>query len=355
MLKSIDNFTIPSESMLITPSELIQKFPLSSNAAQQICLARSTISKIMHGNDRRLLVIVGPCSIHDCKAALEYASLLKIASTNYADELFIVMRTYLEKPRTVIGWKGLISDPFLDGSFEINEGLKIARKFLIDLSEINIPTATELLDINIPNYLSDLISWVAIGARTTESQIHREAASGLSMPVGFKNTTDGNVKIAIDALQTACQPHHILGMNPDGVGSIIMTKGNNNCHVVLRGSNSKSNYSSEDIKTAITMLKNQKLTAKLMVDCSHGNSMKDHQRQTIVIDSIIQHMKKDPQDIFGVMIESNLISGKQSLAAGKKLNYGQSITDGCISWDETLLLLNKLAQTVRLQHKQNKL
>lgn len=346
MPKSIDNLRVYSERPLITPNKLLAELPLSPSAAAKIHAARSSVCNIIRGEDRRLLVVVGPCSIHDCDAALEYALLLKAAAEQYAEDLFIVMRTYLEKPRTVVGWKGLISDPLLDGSFDINQGLKVARKLLLDLSEMNLPTATEFLDTNIPQYLSDLITWVAIGARTTESQVHRELASGLSMPVGFKNTTDGNFKIAIDAVLTARNPHHFLGIAYDGVTSILSTKGNQDCHIVLRGSNQASNYTQDDIILAATMLEAGNLPPRLMIDCSHGNSMKDHQRQSHVVDSIAQQLKNGSTNILGVMIESNLVSGKQILHSNQDLVYGQSITDACLSWDETLPLLDKLALAI---------
>ncbi len=346
MSQSIDNFRVYSERPLITPHQLITELPLVSSVAENIRLARMTISKIIRGEDRRLLVVVGPCSIHDCHAALEYAWFLKHAAAQYENDLFIVMRTYLEKPRTTMGWKGLISDPLLDGSFDFNQGLRIARKFLLDLCAMNLPAATEFLDINIPHYLSDLITWVAIGARTTESQIHRELASGLSMPVGFKNTTDGNFKIAIDAVLTARHPHHFLGMTLDGIASILSTLGNENCHIVLRGSNQSPNYTNDYIASAIAMLKAENLSPRLMIDCSHGNSMREYQRQATVVNAVIEHLQHNAADILGVMIESNLVSGKQTPQANQQLVYGQSITDACLSWSETLPLLDKLALAI---------
>jgi 3-deoxy-7-phosphoheptulonate synthase len=347
MQQSIDSLRICSERHLIKPIELINELPQSPRITETIQVARQSIAKILQGHDPRLMVIVGPCSIHDTNAALEYAHLLKEAADQYQDELLIVMRTYLEKPRTTVGWKGIISDPLLDGSFDINAGLKMARKLLLDINGIGLPTATEFLDTIIPQYLSDLISWVAIGARTTQSQMHRELASGLSMPVGFKNTTDGNFKIAIDAVHAARHAHHFLGITKEGVTSILSTTGNENCHIILRGSNSATNYSSENIKDAAAILKNTNLIPRLMVDCSHGNSMKDHQRQLLVVDSVCEQLISGTTEIFGVMLESNLVAGKQSHQHSGNLTYGQSITDACISWEETAPQLQKLALAVR--------
>lgn len=342
-----DDLRICALQSLIKPEELIQEFPLTSYAADIISQARTAAANILHGKDNRLLVIVGPCSIHDRNAALEYAELLKKSAGHFADELFIIMRVYLEKPRTVLGWKGLISDPLLNGSFDINLGLKLARKLLLDLNGIGVPAATEFLDTIIPQYLSDMISWCAIGARTAQSQIHRELASGLSMPVGFKNTTDGNIKIAIDAVNAARHPHHFLGISKSGVTSIIRTRGNDDCHIILRGSNSTPNYSAENISEAAAMLRNENLKPRLLVDCSHGNSMKNYLRQSEVIDSIAAQIENGAQEICGVMLESNLLEGKQTLLPGEALQYGQSITDACISWEDTIPLLEKLALAVR--------
>jgi 3-deoxy-7-phosphoheptulonate synthase len=347
MQQSIDSLRICSERHLIKPIELINEFPPGPLVAETIQAARHAIAKILEGQDHRLMVVVGPCSIHDSKAALEYAHLLKQAADQYQEDLLIVMRTYLEKPRTTVGWKGIISDPLLDGSFDINSGLKIARQLLLDINSMGLPTATEFLDTIIPQYLSDLISWVAIGARTAQSQMHRELASGLSMPVGFKNTTDGNFKIAIDAVHAASHAHHFLGISKEGVTSILSTTGNENCHIILRGSNSGTNYSRENIKEAVAILKNTNLIPRLMVDCSHGNSMKDHQRQLLVVDAVCEQLMAGATEIFGVMLESNLIAGKQSPLQNRNLTYGQSITDACISWEETAPQLEKLALAVR--------
>jgi len=327
---------------LITPAKLFKLLPLPPKIGKQVISARLAASQIMQGQDKRLLVIVGPCSIHDYAAALEYAHLLKKAAAFYADELLIVMRVYFEKPRTNLGWKGLIRDPYLNGSFDINHGLSLARKLLLDLGNLALPAATEFLDTITPQYLSDLISWSAIGARTSESQTHREFASGLAMPVGFKNTTDGNVQIAIDAVQAARHPHHYLSIAATGVTAIVVTPGNPNCHIVLRGAKHATNYSVTHIRDAVNALKKANLPAHLMVDCNHGNSSKNYLQQNYVVDSLAEQMASGANAICGVMIESNLVAGKQQLE-GKNLVYGQSITDGCISWDDTLIALEKLA------------
>lgn len=341
----ISNLSIQSQRTLITPETLLRELPLSAFAANKITESRQIIDNIIKGNDPRVLAIVGPCSIHDSTAALEYAHLLKQAATRFADELFIVMRVYFEKPRTTVGWKGLISDPFLDGSFDVNQGLKLARKLLLDLAELNLPTGTEFLDTSIPQFLSDLIAWGCIGARTSESQVHRELASGLPMPVGFKNTTDGNFKVAIDAVNVARHPHYFLSINQQGIPCIINTKGNDSCHIILRGSTAKPNYSTHYIQKATASLRKAQLIPRLMIDCSHGNSMKDHFRQHDVMNSIIADLQKSK--ICGIMLESNLIEGKQTLQPNRPLNYGQSITDACLSWEQTLPLLENLANAWR--------
>jgi 3-deoxy-7-phosphoheptulonate synthase len=343
MQEYIEDLRIASQHRLMQPNELIKNFsqlPAVTHAIQQ---ARLTINNIIHGNDARLVVVVGPCSIHDEDAALEYAGRLKKAANFFADDIYILMRAYFEKPRTTIGWKGLISDPHLDGSFDIHYGLKLARKILLAIANLYLPTATEFLDTLIPQYLSDLIAWTAIGARTSASQTHRELASGLSMPVGFKNTPEGNVKTAIDAVDVARSPHHFLGISKEGFATIISTKGNENCHVILRGSDTAPNYTTEHVEEAIKCLKETNLTPRLMIDCSHGNSRKNYQLQQIVIQSICDQLENNSDHIFGIMLESNLVAGKQSFQTQQPLLYGQSITDGCISWEETLPLLEKLA------------
>jgi 3-deoxy-7-phosphoheptulonate synthase len=350
MQQAINDLRIRNQQALIKPNTLINDLPVTQNAADTIKQARLSASKIMLGLENRLLVIVGPCSIHDPLAAIEYAHLLQQAATHFADELCLFMRVYFEKPRTVVGWKGLISDPLLDGSFQINHGLMLARQLLLELNNLGLPAATEFLDTIIPQYISDLISWSAIGARTSESQIHRELASGLSMPVGFKNNTDGNVKIAIDAVNAARRPHHFLGISCDGTPSIISTTGNESCHIILRGSTTAPNYQATHIQNAANTLHHANLIPHLMIDCSHGNSSKNPQQQQIVVDDITQQIKNGDKIICGVMLESNLVAGKQTLDSETPLVYGQSITDACISWEETFPLLEKLAQAVRIRN-----
>ncbi len=334
---------ILSEQTLLTPEKLLAKLPSPATVAQFVHESRQTIQNILAGRDKRLLVIVGPCSIHDTHAALEYAEKLSTAASNYSDKLFIVMRAYFEKPRTTIGWKGFISDPYLDKSFDANAGLKHARQLLIHLAELKVPAATEFLNSLIPPYLSDLISWTAIGARTSESQLHRELASSLPYPVGFKNTTDGNIQVAIDAVQVAGLPHDFLTINHQGLPMVLHTRGNANCHIVLRGSNHSPNYSSAHLDEAIRLLKESNLPPRLIIDCSHGNSMKNPSLQEHAIDNVIEQLRKNKHDIFGVMLESHLVPGKQTLTDKQLLVYGQSITDGCIGWDDTVKIFEKLA------------
>ncbi|MDR3491190.1 MAG: 3-deoxy-7-phosphoheptulonate synthase [Gammaproteobacteria bacterium] len=338
-----DDLRILSQQSVIKPSELIAALPLTFEAAKNINSAREITTNIIEGHDPRLLVVVGPCSIHDYDSALDYAYHLKEAALRYSEKLFIIMRVYLEKPRTNLGWKGYINDPFLNGSSNINAGLELSRKLLLELSTIGMPAATEFLDTIIPQYLSDLISWTAIGARTSESQIHRELASGLSMPVGFKNTTDGNIQVAVDAAQTARHPHHFLGISKQGSPAIINTTGNKAVHIILRGSHHSTNYTNKNVKLAVKALTHANLTTRLMIDCNHGNSQKNHKRQFNVINSIIKQLEQGKQNIMGVMLESHLIEGKQRIENNKALTYGQSITDGCISWRETEKILEKLA------------
>ncbi len=344
MYDMTDDSRVSAEQSLMKPNQLLQQLPLSTQQKNFIRQSRETLSQIISGKDKRFLVVVGPCSIHDDSAALEYAHQLKQAADQFADKLFIVMRAYFEKPRTVLGWKGLISDPKLDGSVDINLGLTKARKLLLAMTELGLPAATEFLDTLLPQYFSDLISWCAIGARTTESQIHRELASGLSMPVGFKNSTDGNYKIAIDAVNTARHSHRFIGLSKSGEPTFVTTTGNPHCHIVLRGSHSTPNYSSEQIDETIAALQEAKLAPRLMVDCSHGNSMRDFQQQKTVVDALAEQLRSGSQHVFGTMLESNLVSGKQAYTPGETLVYGQSITDACLSWEETLPLLEKLAK-----------
>ncbi|HSW69475.1 MAG TPA: 3-deoxy-7-phosphoheptulonate synthase [Gammaproteobacteria bacterium] len=344
MFKEPDNITI---NPLISPFQLMQQLPASNLLKKKVLSARDSARKIINGQDQRLLVIAGPCSIHDVHASYEFAELLHQAAERFNDDLFIIMRVYFEKPRTTLGWRGLIHDPYLNGSFDINEGLKVARKFLIDLTKLGLFGATEFLDSIVPHYLSDLISWNAVGARTVESQLHREIASGLSAPVGFKNTTDGNIQIAVDAANTARHPHHFLSINAKGKPVIVKTTGNDCCHIILRGANESSNHSILHITQALQMLKKANLTPHVMIDCSHGNSMKDHRNQISVAHSIAEQIAAGSKKIFGVMLESNLLAGNQRLEKNKTLQYGQSITDACISWSETLDVLEMLAAANR--------
>ncbi len=347
MYNLMNQLPLHSQQLLMTPQALMTAQPLNATALATVRLARDHINHIIQGKDRRLLVIVGPCSIHDTQAAMEYATLLKRAAEKFADDLCIVMRVYFEKPRTTIGWKGFISDPRLDGSFAINDGLALARQLLLELNQLGMPAGTEFLDTIIPAYLSDLIAWCAIGARTVESQTHRELASGLEMPVGFKNNTDGNIKVAIDAVSVAQHPHRFLGITQEGKPAIILTSGNPNCHVILRGSNTLPNYTANHVQETAGFLKDAGLMPRIMVDCSHGNSMKDEKRQRAVVRALIEQIKQGSTFINGVMLESNLVAGKQALQTKDALIYGQSVTDGCMGWEETLSVLEELAFTCR--------
>ncbi|MDF2940215.1 MAG: 3-deoxy-7-phosphoheptulonate synthase [Gammaproteobacteria bacterium] len=351
MLLNTNNLRVQSLSKLGLPQALIDSIKVDTQASILITEARKSAANIMKGLEDRLLVIVGPCSIHDVKAALEYATKLKAYADTVSQDLLIVMRVYFEKPRTTIGWKGLINDPQLDNSFDINQGLKIARQLLADISQLGLPIATEFLDSITPQFISDFVSWAAIGARTTESPIHRQLASGLSMPIGFKNGTDGNIKIAIDAIQSANSPHHFLGIAQDATAAIIKTLGNKDCHVVLRGGNNSSNYDEKSIVETSNSLKQAGLAPHIMVDCSHGNSGKDYKRQSEVAKNLSSQIAAGSDTISGVMIESHLVEGRQDLVKGKSLTYGQSITDACISFEETIKILNELAQSVRARRR----
>lgn len=352
-MQKTENLRIKTVRPLMLPALLIEELPLTDAVTRRINQARTAAKNIIHGEDTRLLVVVGPCSIHDPQAALEYASRLKDCIARYSNELFIIMRVYFEKPRTVIGWKSLINDPCLDGSFQINQGLRIARRLLLDINQLGVPSGSEFLDTIIPQYISDLTTWSAIGARTTESQIHRELASGLSMPIGFKNGTTGSIQVAIDAVLAAHHSHHFLGVSEQGIASIISTTGNLDSHIILRGSTRGTNYDPTTIQNTVKRLKSVHLPSSLMIDCSHGNSYKDHTKQMNVIDSICDQIHQGSFSIFGIMIESNLIEGKQTLESGKPLKYGQSITDACISWDTTETALDKLAEAVIVRRLQN--
>ncbi|GLS82528.1 3-deoxy-7-phosphoheptulonate synthase [Paraferrimonas haliotis] len=342
----INNVHISSEQVLVTPTELAQKLPLSDNAYRYIRSARKTVSDIVHKRDNRVLAVVGPCSIHDIESAKEYALKLKKLHDELNDQLFILMRVYFEKPRTTVGWKGLINDPHMDNSFDVEQGLHTARELLIWLAELELPVATEALDPISPQYLSELISWSAIGARTTESQTHREMASGLSMPVGFKNGTDGKLGVAINALKSAASQHRFMGINPSGQVALLQTQGNPDGHVILRGG-SQPNYDSVNIAQAERLLHDAGLTARLVVDCSHGNSNKDHRLQPLVTKNVMAQIVEGNRSIIGIMLESHLKEGNQSTNLAKhELEYGVSVTDACIDWDTTETLLRESAETV---------
>jgi 3-deoxy-7-phosphoheptulonate synthase len=325
----------------------MEELPESAAAEQTVEQARRAVRDILFETDDRLLVVVGPCSIHDPGAALKYAELLKAAAEKFKADLQIVMRVYFEKPRTTVGWKGLINDPNLDESFEINKGLRTARRLLCDLNHMGVPAGCEFLDPISPQYISGLVSWGAIGARTTESQVHRELASGLSMPIGFKNGTDGTIKIAVDAVMSSARPHHFLGVTEQGLAGVVSTKGNPECHVILRGGATGPNYDAESIKSTADALEKAGLRRGLMVDCSHGNSSKDYKRQPVVAQALAEQLAAGSRDIIGVMLESNLVEGNQQIVSGQKLTYGQSVTDACINWDMTTPVLDGLAAAVR--------
>jgi 3-deoxy-7-phosphoheptulonate synthase len=341
-----DDVRIREIKELVPPAHVVREFPVSAAAAELVYETRQAAHRILHGMDDRLIVIVGPCSIHDPAAALEYASRLRAERERLAGEIEVIMRVYFEKPRTTIGWKGLINDPKLDGSFEINQGLRIARELLLDINERGVPAGCEFLDMITPQYFADLVSWGAIGARTTESQVHRELASGLSCPVGFKNGTDGAVRIAVDAIKAAQQPHHFLSVTKAGHSAIVSTNGNEDCHIILRGGR-QPNYDAHHVDLACQELARGGLAQRLMIDASHGNSQKRHENQTAVAADIGAQIAAGSDRIVGVMLESHLAAGRQDLAPGKPLAYGQSITDACLGWEETVPVLEALAQAVR--------
>ncbi len=350
VLHQTDDVRIREIKELAPPSHLFREFPASDRANELTYDTRRDIHRILHGEDDRLLVVVGPCSIHDVNAAMEYASRLKRLRERLTDDLVVVMRVYFEKPRTTVGWKGLINDPQLDGSFRINDGLRIARRLLLDLNEMGIPAGTEFLDLITPQYLADMISWGAIGARTTESQVHRELASGLSCPVGFKNGTDGNLRIAVDAIRASRQPHHFLSVTKGGHSAIVATEGNEDCHVILRGGKT-TNFDAASVEAAAKELTTAGLAPRIMIDFSHANSQKDPQKQLAVTTDVCGQIAGGDQRISGVMIESHLVAGRQDLVPGCTLTYGQSITDGCISWEQTEGALEALALAVRARRR----
>ena len=343
-----DDLRITGLNPLISPAVLAYYLPLTEQASELVANTRAQADAILRREDDRLLAIVGPCSIHDPEAALEYAGKLKEVAKRLEKDVLIIMRVYFEKPRTTVGWKGLINDPALDDSFDINHGLRVARGLLLDLANMGVPAGTEFLDTITPQYIADMITWGAIGARTTESQIHRELASGLSMPVGFKNGTGGSIQIALDAIQSSARPHHFLSVTKQGVSAIVSTSGNESCHLILRGGKSGPNYDQASVEAAATMLREQGLIETVMIDCSHGNSMKDYRNQPMVAGDIARQIAEGSKVITSVMIESNLVEGNQKLVQDlSKLTRGQSVTDACIGWDATVSTLDTLAEAVR--------
>jgi 3-deoxy-7-phosphoheptulonate synthase len=331
---------------LNTPEELERECPCSDRASGVVVEARESLHRILHGNDRRLAVVIGPCSIHDINSAMEYAQRLNIQRERLRDSLEIVMRVYFEKPRTTVGWKGLINDPKLDGSFRINDGLRLARRLLLDINELGLPAGCEFLDMITPQYIAEFVSWGAIGARTTESQVHRELASGLSCPIGFKNGTDGNVRIAVDAVQSALHPHHFLAVTKQGRSAIATTSGNEDCHVILRGGK-EPNYDAASVDAAWKSITEAGLSTRIMIDASHGNSRKRPENQPAVIEAVAEQIEAGDRRIGGVMVESHLVGGRQELVGGKPLLYGQSITDGCVGWEMSVKMLERLALAVQ--------
>ncbi len=347
MNQPLDNQHVIDIKALPSPRAIKTKLPITEEAAALVVETRDAIRRILHGQDRdRLLVIVGPCSIHDAEAAFEYAAKLKPVADALRDHLLIVMRTYFEKPRTTVGWKGLINDPHLDGTCDIATGMELARTILLRINQLGMPCATELLDPISPQYIADLISWTAIGARTTESQTHREMASGVSMPVGFKNGTEGSLQVAVNAMTSASTPHHFVGINADGQTSIIRTMGNPDRHIVLRGGGGKTNYDAEHVAKAEAAVAGEGIARAIMIDCSHDNSSKDHRKQGLVAREVLRQFREGRHTIMGLMLESNLNPGKQTWKQGIPLAHGVSITDACLGWDETASLLTELADSL---------
>ncbi|GAA0818798.1 3-deoxy-7-phosphoheptulonate synthase AroG [Colwellia asteriadis] len=340
-----DDVRINKIKDLLPPIALLERFPASEKATQSVVAGRASIHNILNGKDDRLLVVIGPCSIHDPKAALEYGQRLVALREKYKDTLEVVMRVYFEKPRTTVGWKGLINDPFMDNSFKLNEGLRLGRKLLLDLNELGLPTAGEFLDMITPQYMADFMCWGAIGARTTESQVHRELASGLSCPVGFKNGTDGTIKIAIDAIGSAAASHHFLSVTKFGHAAIVETTGNTDCHIILRGGKTP-NFDAKSVQAVTEQLASSEQNTKVMIDFSHANSSKKFENQMLVSTDVSEQISQGNQNIFGVMVESHLVEGNQSLVNGKAEVYGQSITDACIGWADTETLLAQLSAAV---------
>ena len=341
-----DDLRINHVTEVESPAAIHNQFPISESAATTVANSRNAIHNILHGKDDRLLVIIGPCSVHDPKSAIEYAEKLKVVREQLKDDLEIVMRVYFEKPRTTVGWKGMINDPHLNETFDINEGLKRARKLLLDVNEMGLPAGTEFLDLISPQYVADLISWGAIGARTTESQGHRELSSGLSCPVGFKNGTDGTMRIAVDAMRAAERPHVFMSLTKEGRSAIFNTTGNEDTHIILRGG-SRPNYDQESVAEAANEMESAGLRPNLMIDFSHANSRKQHEKQIEVARDVASQIRRGNHNITGVMIESHLVAGRQDLIEGRDLVYGQSITDACINWDDSVPVLEQLAAAVR--------
>lgn len=346
-----DDLRIREMKELVPPSHLIREFGASDKVASVTADARTALHRILHGQDDRVMVVIGPCSIHDTKAAMEYAGRLVKERERLAGELEIIMRVYFEKPRTTVGWKGFMNDPRLDESYDINRGLRGARQLLWQIAQMGVPAGSEFLDVITPQYIADIVTWGAIGARTTESQVHRQLASGLSMPVGFKNGTDGNIQIALDAIAAAQCSHVFLSVTKHGTAAIVQTRGNNVCHVILRGGKASPNYDAGSVSNAVTQLKARGLPPYLMVDCSHGNSLKDYKRQTLVAQDLCAQIASGSRGIAGVMIESHLREGRQDVVPGKPLVHGQSITDACVSWETTVGMLKDLAAAVRERRK----
>ena len=346
-----DDLRIREIRELTTPEDLMREHPCTSQISATVAAARHAVHRILHGKDDRLAVVIGPCSIHDIDSALEYARRLAEQRERFKDSLEIIMRVYFEKPRTTVGWKGLINDPDLDGSFRINEGLRLARGLLLNINRLGLPAGCEFLDMITPQYIADLVSWGAIGARTTESQVHRELTSGLSCPVGFKNGTDGNVKIAVDAVQAAAQPHHFLAVTKQGRSAIATTSGNSDCHIILRGGKTP-NHDAASVDAAWKVGAATGLSTCMMIDASHGNSSKRFDNQPGVVDTIAQQVESGDTRIGGIMVESHLIAGRQDLVPGKPLVYGQSITDGCIDWDTSVKVLERLARAAEGRRSQ---
>jgi 3-deoxy-7-phosphoheptulonate synthase len=347
MAHQTDDLRIAKQAPLISPAILMEELPASDAAKDLVWSSREQIAQILSGKDDRLLAVVGPCSVHDPRAGLEYAARLAKVAEKFRDELHIVMRVYFEKPRTTVGWKGLINDPNLDGSFRINQGLRLARQFLLDVIDAGLTAGTEFLDPISPQFIADLVAWGAIGARTSESQVHRELSSGLSMPVGFKNGTDGSVQLAIDGIRSAGNPHHFLSVTKLGGAAIFATKGNQDCHVILRGGSSGPNYSADDVAQVVADLESAGLPGHVMIDCSHANSGKDHEKQPLVVSDVAGQLSEGSHSIMGVMLESFLVDGNQNHEKQAKLVYGQSITDKCMSWERTEPLFTELAEAVR--------